>query len=67
MCIISLNIIPYMYNFIINRHYTEVDEEVNTDEIMRVANYIIEEEVVAVIHNGKAACDLCGKRRVNYY
>jgi hypothetical protein len=32
---------------------------------MRVANYIIEEEVVEVID--KTACDLRGKMHVNYY
>jgi hypothetical protein len=38
------------------KYYTE------SDEIMRVANVIIEEKELAFIDNGQAVCDVCGKR-----
>ncbi len=47
------------------------DEEFTTDEMMKVANVLIEEEVqieqdevlsVVFIDNGKVACNICRKR-----
>ena len=56
-------------------HHTKCEEDddevVTTDEIMRVANAITEEEVEVkqdevlaevVVDDGKVSCDVCGKR-----